>query len=133
MYERFVTPLDAVALEAYYRDHRAMARLLGVPAALVPGSWSDFRNYFDAMLESDAIAVGATAREIGASVLDPPVKPAGSGLVGLITAALLPPRLREGFGLAWDDARAARLEQLTASVQALRRGGARDSARVASH
>ena len=38
-----------------------------------------------------------------------------------LTAALLPARLREAFGLAWDERRAERIEALTASVRALRR------------
>jgi uncharacterized protein (DUF2236 family) len=42
----------------------------------------------------------------------------------LITTGLLPTRLREAFGLAWDDVSAARLESLTASVRGLRRAAA---------
>lgn len=122
VYELFVAPLDDGAREAYYRDHRAIARLLGVPPARVPDTWAGFRRYFDGLVASDALHVGAQAREIADAVLRPPAGlPVGS--VRLITAALLPPRLREAFGLAWDAGRAQRFDALVASVRRLRATG----------
>jgi len=124
IYERFVEGLDDGARRAYYADHRSVARVLGVPDALVPPSWEAFRAWFDAMLGSDALAVTPEAREIGAAVLAPAVAMPGARRLRLITAGLLPPRLREAFGLAWDDASAARLEALSVSVRELRRAAA---------
>ena len=121
VYECFVEPLEIGARRAYYADHRSVVRVLGVPDALVPPNWEAFRAWFDAMLESDALAVTATARAIAASVLEPAMAMAGAARLRLITAGLLPARLREGFGLAWDDASAAKLEALSASVRELRR------------
>jgi len=121
VYEHFVEALEIGARRAYYADHRSVVRVLGVPDALVPPSWEAFRAWFDAMLESDALAVTPTARAIAASVLEPAAALAGAARLRLITAGLLPPRLREGFGLVWDDASAAKLEALGASVRALRR------------
>jgi uncharacterized protein (DUF2236 family) len=120
VYERFVAALDAAALDEYYRDHREVGRLLGVPEPLLPEDWRAFDAWFDAELESDTLTVTDTARAIADAVLDPPVRVAGSGFIRNLTAALLPPRLRDAFGLAWDDERAARVEALTASVRSLR-------------
>jgi uncharacterized protein (DUF2236 family) len=102
----------------YHRDQRALALLLGAPADRTPGDPASFRHWFDGMLGSDTLTVGATAREIARAVLDTPG--VRSGPVPLITAALLPPRLRRDFGLAWNDDRQRRYRELIGSVRALR-------------
>jgi uncharacterized protein (DUF2236 family) len=124
VYERFVEPLGADARRAYYADHRGVVRVLGVPEALVPPSWEEFRAWFDGMLASDALAVTPAAHEIAAAVLEPAAAMSDARRLRLITTGLLPTRLREAFGLAWDDVSAARLESLTASVRGLRRAAA---------
>lgn len=127
VYGLFVAPMDDAACEAYYRDHRVLARLLGVPPALVPEDWSAFRRWFDGVVASDVLSVGDQAREIARAVLHPPaaLQGAGAGAVRRVTAALLPPRLREAFGLPWDEARAQRFDALVSSVQRLRAESAR--------
>jgi uncharacterized protein (DUF2236 family) len=120
VYRRFVGDLDAAALRAYYADHRSVVRVLGVPGERVPPTWEDFRAWFDATLESDSLAVTPTGREIAKTVLEPAAAIADARKLRLITTGLLPPRLREAFGLAWDDVSAARLEALAAKVRSLR-------------
>jgi uncharacterized protein (DUF2236 family) len=119
---RFVAPLPPEALRSYYADQRTLARVLGIPEPLVPVDYAAFRAYFDGMLAGDALAVGDAAREIAAAVLDPPLRLPATGLARLVTAGLLPARLREAFGLAWDERREARLQELCASARALRAG-----------
>jgi uncharacterized protein (DUF2236 family) len=121
VYERFVEPLDPAAIAAYEADHRVVARVLGVPRELLPPDPAAFRRYFDGMLEGGTLAVSSQGRAIAEAVLHPPVPLAGGGMMRLVTAGLLPASLRRAFGLPWDDARAARLEALTASVRGLRR------------
>lgn len=118
--ERFVGPLAPDARESYYADQRVVARLLGIPAERVPGDAAAFAGYFDAMLASDALAVTDAAHAIAGAVLDPPVRLATTGVARLVTAGLLPPRLREAFGLAWDALRERRLSELCRSARALR-------------
>jgi uncharacterized protein (DUF2236 family) len=120
VYEEFVAPLDVAAKEDYYAGQAAIARLLGVPPGRVPGSFAEFRADFDAALAGDELCVGPDAREIADSILQPPGG-RGGGPVRLVTAGLLPERLREAFGLAWDPERARRFAALSASVRALRR------------
>jgi len=115
----FVGPLPPEAVAEYYRDQCAIARLLGVPPQLVPPDMAAFRAWFGAMLEGEVLAVGTAGREIAAAVQGAP--PAAAGPVRAITAALLPPRLREGFGLAWSPEREARYAALARSVRSLRR------------
>ena len=80
----------------------------------------NLRAYFDRMLGGDELAVGDAAREIAAAVLDPPLRLPVTGLARLVTAGLLPARLRAAFGLAWDARQEARLAALCASARALR-------------
>ncbi len=117
---RFVAPLSPEAQRSYYADQRTLARILGIPEALVPADYAEFRDYFERMLAGDELAVGDAAREIAAAVLDPPLRLPVTGLARLVTAGLLPARLREAFGLAWDERREARLAELCASARALR-------------
>jgi uncharacterized protein (DUF2236 family) len=56
-------------------------------------------------------------------VLEPPLRLPTTGIARLLTAGLLPPRLREAFGLPWDAAHEARLAALCTSARALRGAG----------
>jgi uncharacterized protein (DUF2236 family) len=125
---RFVAPLPPEALESYYADQRTLARVLGIPDALLPADYAAFRAYFERMLAGDELAVGDAAREIAAAVLDPPLRLPIGGIARLVTAGLLPPRLRRAFGLAWDERQEARLAALCASARALRASAAPPSA-----
>ena len=122
LYERFVAPLGAAECEAYYAEHRVLARLLGVPSALVPRDWGAFRCYFDAMVEGDLLAVTALAREIATTALHAPGGAGAARRVRSLTAGLLPPRLRQAFGLPWDEVRQQRFDALISEVRALRVG-----------
>ena len=122
VYERFVEDLSDEIRERYYADHRSVGSLLGVPEELLPADHVAFRAWYGETLESEALTVTDTARAIAASVLDPVVPLPGIGLVRNLTAGLLPSRLRQAYGLAWDDSRAAQVEALSASVRALRKG-----------
>jgi uncharacterized protein (DUF2236 family) len=124
VYERFVEPLPPDALAAYHADQAVVARLLGASSDGVPRDPAGFRRYVDGVLASDVLAVGEQGRAIARAVLDPAQPLPAAGLMRLLTAALLPERLREAFGLAWDAERAARLEALVSSVRSLRRRGA---------
>ena len=128
VYDHFVAPLEASACESFYADQRAIARLLGVPPDLVPADYAAFRGYFDACVASESLTVGAEARDITEAVLRPPGGLGDGGTVRLVTAALLPARLREAFGLSWEDARAERFAALVASVRGLRADGGPDAA-----
>ncbi|NNL67571.1 MAG: DUF2236 domain-containing protein, partial [Myxococcales bacterium] len=123
LYERFVAPLDAAACEAYYADHRVLARMLGVAPDRLAPDWSGFRADFDAMVASDRLDVTPLARDIAETVLHPPGDAGAARLARSISAGLLPPRIRSAYGLAWDERREARLAELVASVRTLRAAG----------
>ena len=103
-YERFVDPLSREDQERYYQEMALVARLFGTPASVIPASLADFREYFAAEINGETIAVTAPAREVAdvilAARLPTPLRvfvPAHR----LSTAGLLPPRLRDHYGLRW--------------------------------
>ena len=98
-----------------------LAVLVGVEPALVPPDWGAFRRYFDGMIESDLLAVTPLARDIAETVLNPPADAGTARLARSITSGLLPPRLRDAFGLPWDAERERRLEAMIEQVRGLRR------------
>jgi uncharacterized protein (DUF2236 family) len=103
-YQRFVERLSPADEERYYQEMAVVARIFGTPAAVIPGSLSEFREYFRAEVEEGDVCVTRPAREIAAVVLDAPlpfplrfIAPAHR----LATAALLPKKLRAEYGLSW--------------------------------
>lgn len=97
---------------AYYEDAKTLARLFGTPPEVIPPTLADFRAYMEQMLAGDQICVTDTARQIARTVFDPPLPRAlrpAAGVVNLVTASLMPPRLRREYMIAWDPARAALL------------------------
>jgi uncharacterized protein (DUF2236 family) len=112
VHSQWVRPLSEAEQRAYYEDMKICARLFGTPPEVIPASLADFREYVATMLDGDEICVTETAREIAKAVLDPPLplvlRPAME-VVKVVTASLMPPRLRREYGLAWDPLRAAAL------------------------
>jgi uncharacterized protein (DUF2236 family) len=102
-YERFVEPLSREDQERYYQEMALVARLFGTPASVIR-SLADFREYFAAQISGETIAVTAPAKEVAALILQPRLPTPLRVFVPahrLSTAALLPPRLRDHYGLRW--------------------------------
>jgi uncharacterized protein (DUF2236 family) len=120
-YEKFVAPASPALARAYYRESKLVARLFGVPKEIIPRSLTEFRAYMRRMFESDVLAVSEAGREIAQGVLHPPlavgIRHAVESTV-LVTAALLPPALRQRFGLEWSPARKRAFEALAALLRA---------------
>lgn len=104
VYQRFVRALSPEDQERYYREMALVARLFGTPAAVIPPSLAQFRDYFAAELRSETIAVTAPATSVAAVILEAPLPAPMRVLVPahrLSTAGLLPQRLRDEYGLPW--------------------------------
>jgi uncharacterized protein (DUF2236 family) len=130
VYEIFVEPLSDAARESYYAEQCGIGRLLGVPAADVPKGHAAFRAWFDACVAGEELCVTPLSREIAAAVLAPPAGLADGGRVQLITAALLPERLRDDFGLKYGAEERARFDELLGSVRRLRAAGSESRRRA---
>jgi uncharacterized protein (DUF2236 family) len=102
-YQRYERALAAEEQEAYYREMAVVAQIFGTPAAVIPGTLPEFRDYFDAQIAGSVIEVTPPAREIAAVILDAPL-PALMRFITpahrMATGAHLPPRLRDEYGLS---------------------------------
>ena len=103
-YQRFAQRLTPPEEESYYGQMALVARLFGTPATVIPSTLSEFREYFRAEVEDGDLDVTPPAREIASVILDAPL-PAPMRLLApahrLATAALLPAKLRNAYGLRW--------------------------------
>jgi uncharacterized protein (DUF2236 family) len=109
VHDRFVRPLRPEERDAFWRDYRVVGELFGLRQADMPQTIVAFDAYVADMLASDRTEVIASAKAAGRQiVLHPPVplpfRPALK-VANEITASLLPPKVRKGFGLRWDPAR----------------------------
>lgn len=121
-YRRFVARLTADEGEAYYREMALVAGVFGLPRSAIPASLDDFGEYLRARLAAPEICVTAPAREVAAIVLQAPLPTALRLLAPahrLATAALLPARLREQYGLGWTRAHAMPLALAASSLRLL--------------
>jgi uncharacterized protein (DUF2236 family) len=97
--------LTADERERYYAECLTFAGLFGIPQASLPATWEGFVAYNEAMWNSEVLSVSDQARAIAGQILRgnkiwlrPP------GWYRAITAGMLPPRLRDGFGLHYGEA-----------------------------
>lgn len=100
-YELVVRPLADEEKDRYYEETKRFALLFGIPREALPPDWASFMAYNRRMWESDEVVVGDTAREIASFLLTPPEKilTPVTAFAKILTAGLLPPRIRAGFGL----------------------------------
>ena len=103
-YDLFVKPLSFQEKARYYEDSKKLAELFDIPNEVVPQSWAEFNAYFDKMLQGNTLAVGPTARFLAHDIVYPRpwiLRPAAP-LFRVVTAGLLPERLRSAYGLKWN-------------------------------
>jgi uncharacterized protein (DUF2236 family) len=111
-YDAWLEPYPRAARARFYAETRPIGRAFGIPDALLPPDIDGFDAYMARMLAPDGpIRVSPTAREIGRAILNPPLGPVIPSLGWLPSPAyawtlwpavgLLPPRLRDEFGLRW--------------------------------
>lgn len=121
--DAWLEPLSAERRAAYYEETRPIARAFGVPDGSLPTDVHAFDRYFADMLgPAGPVRVSPVARELAAVVLHPPLAPLAALLpVPAETVAtalrripveayawtlwpsvgLLPPSVREDYGLPW--------------------------------
>lgn len=95
----------------FYEETKPIARAFGVPDALLPADLEGFEAYLDGQLgPGGPVQVGPVARELAAAILHPPLPGvlARTGLHPRLydwtlwpSIGLLPPAIREDYGLRW--------------------------------
>lgn len=103
-YETFVQPLSPREREDFYEEFQLMGELLGIPREHFPAGFREFGAYLTEMMSTGPVRVDARARELAAQVLRPRLRLLPSPAMipfEVVTAGLLPPTLREQYGLRW--------------------------------
>jgi uncharacterized protein (DUF2236 family) len=121
-YDRFARRLSSDEAQHYYEESKMLAALFEIPESIIPASLIDFQGYMNAMITGDQIFVGSAARSLAKDILYPSpwlIKPAGP-LFRLITAGLLPAKLRAAYGLGWNERRARRFAAAARTIRAVR-------------
>ncbi|HMJ02466.1 MAG TPA: oxygenase MpaB family protein [Conexibacter sp.] len=122
VYTRYVRPLKVADVEAYYEEQKRFLAACGAPAETAPETYADFMAWYDRMVD-EVLEVTPAAREVADAILHPrqfplPLRPAFD-VLNLATVGLLPPTLREGYGLSWGPQRERVLGAQTALVRRL--------------
>lgn len=104
-------PLPGDVASAYYAETLWLGRAFGIPESMLPGDLASFREYVADQIGPDGpVRVGDTARELAQVVLHPPLPgvlararldPRLHGWTMWPAISLLPPRIREAYGLPW--------------------------------
>lgn len=106
-YETFVKPLTTGEREDFYQESKLLGELLRVPRSHFPERLRDFEAYMAGMIDGGPLTVTEQARALGRLVLRPRVRLLpGPAMIPfeIVTAGLLPARLREQYGLRWGPA-----------------------------
>ncbi len=120
-YARFVRPIDRSDRARYFEEAKRFAALFGVTEAVMPPSLGAFESYVAGMVEGPTLTAGPEARGLARQILEPPVPgPLAPSVpvMKVITAGLLPARLRREFGLGWGPSSRAVFGTVAASSRA---------------
>ena len=111
MYQGYVGPLTRAERDGLWQDYRVVGECFGLRPEEMPADIEAFDAYI--VRTTKELWVTPGARELGRRiVLEVPVPRAAiplRELVNQLTVGLLPPRVRRGYGLRWDPARAVAL------------------------
>jgi uncharacterized protein (DUF2236 family) len=100
-YQRYGGRLSDAEVDRYVDEWVCSAELVGLHAEDAPHTWSDLRTYLDGV---NNMCVTPAAREGLRLVLSPPAPPLGRVAWTIPAAAavsILPPKVRELYGLPW--------------------------------
>ncbi|WP_405489502.1 oxygenase MpaB family protein [Nocardia sp. NBC_00511] len=108
MHDLLVRRLTATEREALYLDYVRWGELFGMPRTAAPGTYRDFRAYFDGYLASEEPFLTEEAKLVGSYLMGQrvayplpiPVQQAMSGF-SLLVQGSLPERVREMYELPW--------------------------------
>ena len=123
VFDAWLEPLPRAQRARYYEETLPVGRAFGIPDAILPPDLDAFEAYLAEMLAPGGpIEVGPVARELADAITHPPLGSAAAAagpLVGRLapmldaipsrayswlfwpSIGLLPPRVRDGYGLSW--------------------------------
>jgi uncharacterized protein (DUF2236 family) len=121
-YELFVRPLSAAERDGLWADYVRFGELFGMPAGVAPGSYREFQAWFDGRIASPDVHLTEEAAETGRAVLLEIPVPASRRIPirahNVIQIAMLPPRVRELYGVEYTPA----MQRAFRALTVIRRG-----------
>ena len=119
-YELVLPALTEDQRERYYAEGHLFAALFGIPTRHLPPDWTSFSAYSETMTRSSILTITPPARVMAHRLLAGADTwlPVPSGYQAL-TAALLPPPLRDGFALRYGQAERDGARQFIAGARSL--------------
>jgi uncharacterized protein (DUF2236 family) len=116
VYDRFVASLDPADEQRYHEESAAVGLALGIPAADMPATILELRDWMDRMVGSGRIRVTPDARRIASTVLYPTRFPPRIAwdAAHLVSLSTLPEVIRRQYRIGWSDARERGVERLAA-------------------
>lgn len=122
VHERLLGPVSRDDRISFHGDQARVACLLGIPAASVPATPEAFADLFDRFRRT-RLCVTPEGRAIADALFGAGGVGAGlpgAGMARALAASLLPPELRDPFGISWSEGDEARLDRFADSVRRLR-------------
>ncbi|MEX2108034.1 MAG: oxygenase MpaB family protein [Solirubrobacterales bacterium] len=125
MYETLVRPLSDAEREDLWQDYVRFGELFSLPRSEVPGSYREFKAWFDGKLSAPDLQTTEHGLEMAPLVAfrQPVPAPARGNLAiqNHIIKGTLPPRVREIFGIRWTRSHEAGFRALAATSRRTRR------------
>lgn len=120
VHDMFLPELGSAARDLYWQETLRFAALFGLTSDVMPQDFKAFAAYMDETLASDMLSVGPEAKDIADHLL----KGKGSARAMpkwyvSVTAGLLPPALRDAYGLTFGPVDRRRAERAIRRLQAL--------------
>lgn len=116
MHRCFVGPLSRSQLDRYWDDYLLVGELFGLDRVNAPATYSEFRVWFRARLESGDLHVTEEARRLGKEVAFALPLPArrrpALPAINLAVAGTLPSEVRRMYGIEWTAAHDAAFRSL---------------------
>lgn len=122
-YDRTVGPLTDTEKDRYHEENKLAAELLWLPRDYLPETYGDTVRYVDDMIESGRLRYTDVAEEVadlifGAAVPNR-IKPIWK-FVAFAAAGTLDPRLRDLYGIAWNESQQRWLDANLRTITRLR-------------
>lgn len=109
VYQRFIARLHQDELDRYYEETKVVGELFGIPRDRLPATYADMKRWMRDLIDTEEVRVTDLARELAAPIVRALqiVPRTISTRSALVTPALLPRPIRDGYGLRLSGPRAA--------------------------
>jgi uncharacterized protein (DUF2236 family) len=101
VYQACVAPLTEAEAAVHYEESKVIARMFGVDVDRLPATRAELFRWMSEMIDTGEVRVTPLAKSLAEPILRPiriVPRRVATGMA-LVTAALLPPALRSGYGL----------------------------------